>query len=219
VRKLRTAFVAGAAVIAAAGFVSAAAAASSFHVLTVRLPDGSLEQIRYLGDQPPEVSLGQASLPLVSPAFGLIGPDPVFADLDRISADMDRSAAAMLDEARRMEAHAFASPDRLLNIDFGNAPPGTRAYSMVSTLSGGHVCTRSVQYSWSSDGKAPRVVTRTSGDCGPGRGRSVSSPPRRFFEPVRSPRLIEVNDRPGEMRKADPERGLLQTVSASEALN
>ena len=107
-RKLRTAFVAGAAVIAAAGVVGAAAAASNFRVLTVRLPDGALEQIRYLGDQPPEVSVGQAPLPLVSPAFGLIGPDPVFADLDRISADMDRSAAAMLDEARRMEAHAFA---------------------------------------------------------------------------------------------------------------
>jgi hypothetical protein len=219
VRKLRTAFVAGAAVIAAAGFVSAAAAASNFHVLTVRLPDGSLEQIRYLGDQPPEVSVGHAPLPLVSPAFGLIGPDPVFADLDRISADMDRSAAAMLDEARRMEAHAFASPDRLLSIDFGNAPPGARAYSMVSTQSGGHVCTRSVQYSWSADGKAPRVVNRTSGDCGPGRGHSVSSRPWRSFEPVRSPHLIEANDRPHEMRKADPERGLLQTVSASEALN
>jgi len=218
VRTLRTALVAGAAVIAAAGFVGAAAAASNFHVLTVRLPDGSLEQIRYLGDQPPEVSLGQAPLPLVSPAFGLIGPDPVFADLDRISADMDRSAAAMLQEARRMEAHAFASPDRLLNVDFGNAP-GTRAYSVVSTMSGGHVCTRSVQYSWSSVGKAPRVVTRTSGDCGPGRGHSVSSTPWRFLEPVRRPRLIEANDRPRETRKADSERGLLQTVSASESLN
>lgn len=217
-RTLRTAFVAAAAVIAAAGFVGAAAAASNFHVLTVRLPDGSLEQIRYLGDQPPEVSLGQAPLPLASSVFGLIGPDPVFADLDRISADMDRRAAAMLEEARRLETHAFAGSEPLLNVDFGNAP-GARAFSMVSTLSGGHVCTLSVQYSWSSNGKPPRVVTRTSGDCGPGRGHSVSSPPRRSQEPVRSPRLIEVNDRPHEMRKADPEQGLLQTVSASESLN
>jgi len=212
VRMLRTALVAGAAVIAAAGFVGAAAAASNFHVLTVRLPDGSLEQIRYLGDQPPEVSLGGAPLPLASPAVSLFGPDAVFADLDRISADMDRRAAAMLKEARRMEADALASPDPLLNVDFGNAPPGARAYSVVSTMSGGHVCTRSVQYSWSSDGKAPRIVTRTSGDCGPGRGHSVLTPPRRSFEPARSPRLIEVNDRPHETRKADPERGLLQTA-------
>jgi hypothetical protein len=214
VRTLRMAFLAGAAAIAASGFVGAATADSNPHILTVRLPDGSVEHIRYVGDQPPEVSLDQETGPLASPASDLFGADAVFADLDRMSADMDRRAAAMLEEARRMEAHAFAGSDPLL-LDFGKLP-GWRGYSVVSTMSGNHICTRSVQHSSSSDGRPPRVVTRTSGDCGLGHSRSTSSPSGRSVEPVGRPPLLEVNDRPSETKS---ERGLLQSVSASESRN
>lgn len=212
-RTFRMAFLAGLAA-AAAGIVGGAAAASNSHVLTVRLPDGSVEQIRYVGERPPEVSLDRETGPLASPVTELLGSDALFADLDRISADMDRRAAAMFEEARRMEAHAFAGSEPLL-IDFGKLP-GWRGYSVVSTMSGNHICTRSIQYSSSSDGGSSRVVTRTSGDCGPGRSRSIFSTPRRSVEPIGRPRLLEVNDRPSETK---PERSLLQTVSASASGN
>ena len=132
---------------------------------------------------PPKSAWTRETGPLASPVTELLGSDALFADLDRISADMDRKAAAMFEEARRMEAHAFARSEPLL-IDFAKLP-GWRGCAVVSTMSGNHICTRSIQYSSSSDGGSSPVVTRTSGDCGPGRSRSIFSTPRRSVEPVR----------------------------------
>ena len=54
-QKLRTLALIGAAVLAAAGLAGASAGElARTHILTVRLPDGSIEQIRYLGDRPPD---------------------------------------------------------------------------------------------------------------------------------------------------------------------
>ena len=83
---LRTAALLGAAVLAAAGLAGASAAEPArTHVLTVRLPDGSIEQIRYLGDQ---IRFDQA--PLFSPGFEAVGEDSPFVALARMSAEMDR---------------------------------------------------------------------------------------------------------------------------------
>jgi hypothetical protein len=190
------------ALLAAAGLAGASAGElARTHILAVRLPDGSLEQIRYLGDslgdRPLKISFGQA--PLVAPGFEAVGPDWPFAALDRISAEMDREAQALLNETARLQRSALFPGARGL-ADSGWLAPGARSVSVVSTLSGGHMCSRSVEVFPSPDGGRPRFVTRTSGDCGPGHPGSPSLGPRRPAEPARTrPGLIEVNLTPGHI--------------------
>ncbi|TAN02364.1 MAG: hypothetical protein EPN45_11455 [Rhizobiaceae bacterium] len=167
----RTAILASAALLAAAGIAGTAAAhslSSNSHVLTVRLPDGSLERIRYTGDHPPAVSFANPFDVVFAPTgdgFGIASP---FAEMERISAAMDRETTAMVREARHIDRLAFASAGQLpgqLNVDFTNLPRGVQGYSMVSTMSGGHVCTRSMEYLSQGPGKPPRIETKTSGHC------------------------------------------------------
>src|ERR1700753_2191885 len=73
------------------------------HVLQVRLPDGTLEEIRYAGDTPPVVRLqpGWAPAAYAWPADAF-GADSPFLALERISAQMDREAAALLQQAHSL---------------------------------------------------------------------------------------------------------------------
>ncbi len=48
----------------------------------------------------------------------------------------------------------FAGPGGLTQVDMGRMPAGS------------HFCARSVQIRDMGDGKAPQVITQTSGDCG-----------------------------------------------------
>ena len=121
-----------------------------------------------VGDRPLKISFGQA--PLVAPGFEAVGADWPFAALDRISAEMDREAQALLNETARLQRSALFPGARGLT-DSGRLAPGARSVSVVSTLSGGHMCSRSVEVFPSPDGGRPRIVTRTSGDCGPGHPR------------------------------------------------
>lgn len=189
-RPLRKAILAGAAAIALVGVAGLAAAAiKNAHVLDVRLPDGSLAHIRYVGDTPPTVSFAPSpmALSIPSPASDLFGPDSPFAALEQVSRAMDRQAEAMLREASAQSRLAVTGPD-LMQVDVGKLPPGAQGFSMVSAMSGSGVCTRSVEYRSLGDGKPPQVVTRTSGACTPDEKRpatsatsgstAVASPPR-----------------------------------------
>ncbi len=165
-RPLRKAILAGAAAIALVGVAGLAVAEiKNAHVLDVRLPDGSLAHIRYVGDTPPTVSFAPAppAFSIFSPASDPFGPGSPFAALEQISQAMDREAEAMLREASARPG-LFTGPD-LMQVDVGKLPPGARGFSMVSTMSGNGVCTRSVEYRSLGDGKPPQVVTRTSGAC------------------------------------------------------
>ena len=165
-RPLRNAILAGAAAIALVGVAGLAIAEiKNAHVLDVRLPDGSLAHIRYVGDTPPTVSFGPPPpvLSVLSPAYDPFGPDSPFAALERISRAMDRQAEAMLREASARPG-LFTEPD-LTQVDVGKLPPGAQGFSVVSTMSGHGVCARSVEYRSLGDGKPPQVVTRTSGAC------------------------------------------------------
>jgi hypothetical protein len=166
-RPLRKAILAGAAAIALVGVAGLAVAEiKNAHVLDVRLPDGSLAHIRYVGDTPPTVSFTPAppAFSIFSPASDPFGPGSPFAALEQISQTMDRQAAAMLREASAQSRLAFTGPD-LTQVDVGKLPPGAQGFSMVSTMSGNGVCTRTVEYRSLGDGKPPQVVTRTSGAC------------------------------------------------------
>lgn len=166
-RPLRKAILAGAAAIALMGVAGfAAAAMKNAHQLVVRLPDGSLAHIRYVGDTPPTVSFAPAPIALSALSSGsdLSGPNSPFGALEQISRAMDRQAEAMLREARAQSGPAFIGPD-LTHLDVGKLPPGVQGFSMVSTTSGNGVCTRSIRYRSLGDGKPPQIVTRTSGSC------------------------------------------------------
>ncbi|MDE1993486.1 MAG: hypothetical protein KGI75_13360 [Rhizobiaceae bacterium] len=172
-KAILSALAACAVIAVAAGFAANATAQQNprqadSHVMTFRLPDGTLEQIRYIGDRPPKIEFQGAS-PMAlfaAPASDAISFGAPFADLDRISAMMDRQAAAMMREADSIDRAAFGPSQSPLNAEIGKLPPGVQGYSVVSTMSGNGVCTRSVRYFGAGDGKAPRVQTSTSGNCG-----------------------------------------------------
>jgi hypothetical protein len=186
VQKFRTAALIGAVVLAAAGLAGASASElARTHVLTVRLPDGSIEQIRYLGDRPPQIRWTQDPAPLFWPGIERMDMNSPFAALDRVSAEMDREAQALLNQTADLRDSAIGFPDPLALIDSGRLAPGARSFSVVSTLSGGHMCTRSVEVFPSPDGGRPRIVMRTSGDCGAGARGSLPSAIQPRGEPVR----------------------------------
>ena len=167
-RPLRKAILAGAAAIALVGVAGLAAAEiNNAHMLDVRLPDGYLAHIRYVGDTPPTVRVSQTpeANSIFSPAADPFGPDSPLAALERISQAMDRQAEALLREANAQSWETFAGPDLMQQVDVGKLPPGVQGFSMVSTISGNGLCTRSVQYRSLGDGKPPQVMTRTSGSC------------------------------------------------------
>lgn len=166
-RPLHIATLAGASAIALAGLAGwAVAEINDAHTLDVRLPDGSLAHIRYVGDTPPAVSFAPApmALSILSPASDAFGHGSPLAALEQISQAMDRQADAMLREAGAQSRLAFTGSD-LMRVDVGKLPPGAQGFSMVSTLPGDGVCTRSVEYRSQGGGKPRQVVTRTSGAC------------------------------------------------------
>lgn len=191
--RLKNLALAAAAVVGAAGLTGVAAAAiQNSHTMTIQLPDGATAHIRYFGDTPPEVRVEPTAVfaPLAWGGPGIGFADPEFAQLRRAIAEMDRQADLMLAESQHlMDAPLQASG--LLQADLSKLPPGATGYSVVSTLTPKGVCSRSVEYRASSDGR-PQVVTRTSGDCGDGSAASDLAPASRSD----APRLTSVAYQP-----------------------
>jgi hypothetical protein len=165
---LRTALLAGAAAIFGLAGVALAQNPKT-HLMTVQLPGGGTAQIRYVGDVPPQVIV--SSRPAVVgdflPIASVFGSDSPFAMLDRVSAAMDREAAALFRRAEALAAQPLAASGGLTEAALRTLPPGTRGFSYVSTMSSNGACTRSTEITSTGNG-APRVVTHSSGNCGPG---------------------------------------------------
>lgn len=167
-RTLHKALFAGVAAVALAGSGAAMAQNSQTHVMTVRVPNGGVAEIRYTGDVAPQVVVrsGPAAadaLPVLPSVFGAGSP---FAMLDRISAEMDREAAAMFRETEALAQHARSGQPIAVAL-----PGGGQAYSFVSTMSGNGVCTQSVEITSTGNGP-PKVVSHSAGNCGPAGGTS-----------------------------------------------
>jgi hypothetical protein len=165
-RTTRVALLCGAAAILLAGYAGIAEAQTpETHVLTLRLPDGQVEQIRYTGDVPPAVVLAPEA-----------NFDPVvrFAMLDQLTAAMDREAEALFKEINVLTA------------------PGLGGPSLMPALSGLGFCSRSVQITYSGNDQAPHIVTRTSGDCGLGNGEAAPAAQPGKPEPKQGPDVIQV---------------------------
>jgi fermentation-respiration switch protein FrsA (DUF1100 family) len=158
-RVLRTALLAGAAVVAVAGLWGLAAARDLYtHAMTVQVPGGGIAEIRYTGDVPPQVvfSPAPAALGALMPFGAFFGPASPFATLDRISAAMDREAASLMRRAELLANAPALAPNQPIEMAQGNLPPGTESYSMVSTWSGNGVCTQSIEITSPANGGKPR---------------------------------------------------------------
>ncbi|MGV1792837.1 hypothetical protein [Rhizobium sp. A37_96] len=202
---LRSAFLIGAGLIAAAGLASQALAQqqtrppATRHQMTVRLPDGSLEVIRYSGDQPPAVEFRGASDPTsyTVTAFDPFDDASPFAEMQRISAEMDRETAAMFNNAQFL-AQWPAGADNVMKIDLSRLPKGAQGYTMISTTSGKGTCTRITEYISSGSDK-PQVRTSSSGNCdalqspAAKRAHAIAPPP---LSKHQSSGVIEASYRP-----------------------
>lgn len=135
------------------------------HLLTLRLPNGQVEQVQYTGDVPPTVILGPAAVPA-----SFYAGDP-FAVLERISADMDRQVDALF---RRLDATTAANT------------------GVIPAMAGPGVCMRSVQVTFAGNGQPPRVVSQSSGDCAPVRNEAEPTALPNEPAPKRVPNVIEV---------------------------
>ena len=136
--------------------------------MTVRLPDGRLEQIRYTGNVPPAVIVGPQAI--VS-SFAPVSP---FAMLERMSEDMEQQEAIMF---------------RAIN-DMTMANAG--GFGVIPAMSGPGVCMRSVRITFTGNGQAPHVMSQTAGDCGAAQGRATPATLPNAAVPNQTPRLIEA---------------------------
>jgi hypothetical protein len=155
-----------AALIATAAVARAQGAA--MHELTIDLPGGGVEHVRYSGDVRPEIVMLPNAAEWADPfaaAFAqpVFWPDPAFAQLQQISASMDRQMSAMMERAGAMRA---AMRSGRFNASFAKVPPGTVEFTQVSTWNGSGVCTRTTQMSEPGNGGKPQLVSNVSGDCG-----------------------------------------------------
>ena len=94
----KVALFAGVGALALAGI--ARAETPETHVLTIELPNGQVEHIRYTGDVAPAVTLE----PIFAPTPTAMLADP-FVVLRQISAEMDAQAAAMMQDVGKFMNH------------------------------------------------------------------------------------------------------------------
>lgn len=115
------------------------------HVITIRLPFGGTETVRYAGDTAPTITWSDAApLPTFDPFIGVADFDRIFATMDRQMADFDRQMAALERNA------ANTSEDGLYDTAVGGGKGGLCAETVEMTQTGN---------------QAPRVVRRTFGAC------------------------------------------------------
>ena len=154
----------GAAVLGLGAFALPAAGKDpAVHQMTLQLPGGATETIRYTGEVAPKVSFVETPFAIAWPAPAAFGFEPTFAAFDRIAADMDRQMSALWRQAQTMAN--WPADGGLGQAGLANLGPGASAYSVVSQSFGDKVCTRVTEVTSSPNGGKPRVVSRTSGNC------------------------------------------------------
>lgn len=169
-RKLRTALVAGVVALAATGV--AVAASDHVHVMEVKLPDGGVAQIHYLGDARPDVTVVQSSVAAQEMRLPVGFDDDMFfapfAQMDLMMAQMEARHQAMMQQIANMDQMAAVDADGapVHLVSQGDLPAGTMVqYSFHSSTSGANGCTQTVEWRSDGSGKEPQVVRASSGDC------------------------------------------------------
>jgi len=159
----------GAAAVALAG--AAAAAPSNTHKMDVALPDGSVAHIQYVGNVAPKVTI--APRPMADAAADAWGmPFPSFAGFDRMIEQMQRQSQQMMQQAQALSrGPAGAAP---YIASYANMPAGQTSTTVVSISQDGSTCTRSTEVVSQGPGKAPKVTSSVSGQCGAAPAPSAS---------------------------------------------
>ena len=163
-RFTRQAMIAGAIGVALAGAAFAADQAKP-KILLVTLPDGSIQQIQYVGDTPPKVSfVAQPSAPddIFEAAFG---PGSGFAEMQRISAAMQAQSEAMLRQAAATAAQAPATGGGVTLTNAAGEPVGVAHYSYVSSSTDANGCTQTISYNSDGQSAQPKVIRTVSEGC------------------------------------------------------
>jgi hypothetical protein len=154
-RKALALVLAGLGAVALTG--AADAASQDMHTMTVPLPDGSSLKIDYVGSVAPKVNMTPGPLSPISAPFGLF---------DRSAFDMQRQIAAMMRQIDQMTRQPIGATPGLNVASYDNAPAGSTSVTIVSTSNGSKTCTRRTEVTSEGRGKAPKVVSSLSGDCG-----------------------------------------------------
>ena len=161
-RKLPALALAGTA-LALAG--TAIAAAPQTHVMNVTLADGSVARVEYVGNVAPKVTVEPRQFAEAASQWGVAFPS--FAGFDRMMAEMQRQSEQMIRQAQEMARHpATATGAQPYIASYGNLPAGETSTTVVSYSNGGSTCTRTTEVVSQGAGKAPRVTSSVSGQCG-----------------------------------------------------
>jgi hypothetical protein len=161
VSKFRVTAFAGIAALAIAG--TAFAATGKSHVMNVSLPDGSVAHVEYVGDVAPKVTIEPGTFA----AFGWTPMAmPSFAGFDRMIEQMNRESEAMMRQAQEMSHQPPAGLASKYIASYGDMPAGATSTTIVSYSNGARTCTRTTEAVSQGVGKAPRVTSSVTGDCG-----------------------------------------------------
>jgi len=163
-RLIHASLLVGAAVLGLGAFALPAAGNDQpTHEMTIQLPDGGTETIRYTGDVAPKIHFVDAPFAIAWPAPVAFSFGPSFAAFDQIAADMDRQMNALWRQAQTMAS--WPTNGELSQAALQNLGPGGSAYTVVSESVGNNFCTRMTKITSSPNGGKPKVVSRTSGNC------------------------------------------------------
>ena len=154
-RKAYAIVLAGLGAVALTG--AAAAASRDTHVMNVPLPDGSTARVEYVGKIAPKVTVTPAPMASIFAPFGMF---------DRSAFDMQRQIDAMMRQMNDMARMPVAGAPGLNVAAYSNAPAGTQSVTIVTTSNGTQSCTRRTEVTSQGAGKAPKVLSSLSGDCG-----------------------------------------------------
>jgi hypothetical protein len=170
VSKLRVTALAGAAALAIAGtaFAATPKANSNTHIMTVPLPDGSVARVEYAGAIAPKVTVEPRPLGEFGWAPMAV---PSFAGFDRMIEQMNRESEAMMRQAQLIAHQAPGDATRYI-ASYGNMPAGATSTTVVSYSNGGRTCTRTTETVSEGAGKAPKVTSSVTGDCGTAAGQA-----------------------------------------------
>lgn len=164
--KFRLTAFAGVAALAIAGTAFAATGKSPVgksHVMNVSLPDGSVAHVEYVGDIAPKVTIA----PRTFASFGWMPMAmPSFAGFDRMIEQMNRQSEAMMRQAQEMARQPAGGLASKYIASYGDMPSGATSTTIVSYSNGGRTCTRTTEAVSEGAGKAPRVTSNVTGDCG-----------------------------------------------------
>lgn len=182
-KKLGNFLMIGAAATAAVAIIAGPVLARdiALHDLTVRMPDGGVEHVRYSGNTPPQVSFNDFTL-RPSDVSDVFFANP-FAAMDQISADMDRQAAQLMNLATSDVLPTGPQSMKALDARLSTLPPGTEGYSVYTVSSGGKTCTQKMAFDYSGHGK-PLIEQTSSGACGVGADNAQEVPTYHVSNPT-----------------------------------